>query len=249
MVTEEEMPVLIQGSQFISQVQITDFELIQGCITKSLTPHNDQGQPIRPSDVVLQHIAGLEQELSQLDDTAWNLTGLERENIIANQMEPLEERLQSCKQYLRSIENANWDGFELPVERDLEASFVRGLMNSHYHVEEVDRFLPGHIESPEERREPPVESKPSRSVHAQERSKKCREIAKRIWDRQTDFTISGMVNHSEIVHQARQIDGRPYSEMTVRNWIRDLCPNRKPGRRPANKIPFGATADNPSMPQ
>lgn len=243
------MPVLIQGRQFISQVQITDFELIQGCITKSLTPHNDHGQPIRPSDVVLQHIAGLEHELSRLDDTAWNLTGLERENIIANQMEPLEERLQSCKQYFRSIENANWDGFKLPVERDLEASFVRGLMNSNYHVEEVDRFLPGPTESPEERREPSVESKPSRSVHAQERSKKCREIAKRIWDRQTDFTIAAMINHSEIIRQARKPDGSPYSEMTVRNWIKDLCPNRKPGRRPAKKGSFSGTADSPSMQQ
>ena len=86
-----------------------------------------RGSRFDQSDVVLQHIAGLEQELSQLDDTAWNLTGLEREKIIANQMEPLEERLQSCKQYLRSIENANWDGFELPDERDLEACFVKGF--------------------------------------------------------------------------------------------------------------------------
>lgn len=241
------MPVLINGSQFISLVQMTDSELIQGCITKSFTPHNDQGQPIRPADVVLQHIAGLEQELSQLDEAAWNLTGLEREKIIADQMEPLEERLRSCKQYLRSIENAGWDGFELPEERDLEACFVRGLMNSHYHVEEVDRFLPGHTESPEERRPPTAESKPSRSVHAQERSKKCREIAKRIWDSQPDFTISGMINRSEIVRQARQIDGSPYSEVTVRNWIRDLCPNRKPGRRPAKKRANAMASESQAM--
>ena len=229
------MPVSIHGSQFISLVQMTNFELIQGCITKGLTPHNDQGQPIRPADIVLQHIAGLEQELSQLDEAAWNLTGLEREKIIANQIDPLEERLQSCKLYLRSIQNTNWDGFELPEERGLEAYFVSGLMNSHYNAEEVGRFFPGHTESPEERKPPSVESKPSRSVHAQECSKKCQEIAKRIWDRQPDFTIAGMINRSEMVRQARQLDGSPYSEMTVRNWIRDLCPNRKPGRRPAKK--------------
>jgi hypothetical protein len=235
LIAEEEMPVSIPGSQFISTVQMTDFELIQGCITKGLTPHNDQGQPIRPADIVLQHIAGLEQELSRLDEAAWNLTGVEREKIIANQIDPLDKRLQSCKLYLRSIENMNWDEFELPEERDLEAYFVSGLMNSHYHAEEVVRFFPGHTESPEERKPPSVESKPSRSVHAQECSKKCREIAKRIWDRQPDFTIAGMINRSEMVCQARQLDGSHYSEMTVRNWIRDLCPNRKPGRRPAKK--------------
>jgi len=235
LVTEEAMPVWIRGGQFISLAQMTDFDLIQACITKSLTPHNDQGQPIRPADIVLQHLTGLEQKLSRLDEAAWDLTGIEREKIIANQMEPLEARLRSCRLYLRSIENANWDGFELPKAPDLEASFIMGLMNSHYDAEEVDRFLPGQAEPPEDRRPPPVESKPSRSVHAQECSKKCREIAKRIWERQPDFTIAGMVNRSEIVRQAKQPDGSPYSEMTIRNWIRDLCPNPRPGRRPAKK--------------
>ena len=243
------MPVWIHGSQVISPAQLTDFDLIQACITKSLTPHNDQGRPIRPADVVLQQISGLEQELSQLDEAAWDLTGLEREEIIANQIEPLEERLQSCKLYLRSIENATWDGFELPIERDLEACLVSGLMNSNYHAEEVDRFLSEHTESAEERKPPVIESKPSRSVHAQECSKKCREISKRIWDRQPDFTIAGMINRSEIVRHAIQPDGSPYSEWTVRNWIRDLCPNPKPGRRPARKSQLGVTSDNPPIPQ
>jgi hypothetical protein len=73
--------------------------------------------------------------------------------------------------------------------------------------------------------------------------KKCREIAKRIWERQPDFTIAGMINRSEIVRQARQSDGKPYSEMTIRNWIRDLCPNRKPGRRPAKNVASGRSAE------
>jgi hypothetical protein len=241
------MPVWIHGSQLMSRVQMTDFELMQGCITKSLTPHDEHGQPIRPVDVVLQYITGLEQELSRLDEVAWNLIGLEREQIIANQIEPLEERLQNSKLYLRSIEKTNWDGFELPKERDLEACFVSCLINSRFHAEEVDRFLPGHPRPSEEQRLPSLESKPSRSMHAQGCRKKCREIAKRIWDRQPDFTIAGMISHSEILRQAKRPDGNPYSEITVRNWIRDLCPNPKRGRRPSRRSTFSVTADNPSI--
>jgi len=225
------MRAWIPGSQVILQSKIRDFDLILGCITKSLTPHNDQGQPIHPSDLVLQHIEGLEKELSLLDEHAWELTGFEREKIISEQIDPLDERLRDYKIYFQSIENANWDGFELPKEADLEASFVSGLIDSHYHSEEVDRFLQGNTESLENQKPPSVEPKLSRSTHSQECSKKCRQIAKRIWDRQPDFTIAAMVNHSEIVHQAKQLDGSPYSEATIRNWIRDLCPNRKPGRR------------------
>lgn len=227
------MQGLIHGSQIRSLAQISDSEIIQGCITKSLTPHNEHGIPIRPADVMAQHITELERELSRLDETAWSLTGAERENLISDRMEPLEEKLQACKSYLQTIKNANWDEFELPTERGLEGCFASGLMNSRYPAEEVDRYLPKPPKATEGRTAPAIEEKPSRSGHAQECSIKCREIAKRIWARQPDFTITAMVNHSEIVRRARKADGSPYSEMTIRNWIRDLCPNPKPGRRAA----------------
>ena len=106
------------------------------------------------------------------------------------------------------------------------------LINSLYIAEEVKRFLPTGHDSPDIEQPPQVETKAARSAYAREANKKCREIATRIWDRQPDFTIAAMVNHSEIIHQARKPDGSSYSEMTIRNWIRDLCPNPKPGRRP-----------------
>ena len=229
------MSDLVHGNQVKLTVQITDFDFVQKCIAKNLTPHNNYGQPIRPVDVVTRHIEGLEQELSKLDETAWNLTGQEREKIIEDHMQPLEERLQSCRLFLQSIENSSWDGFELPQEHYLAAYFVNELANSLYRAEEVGYLLPGHTEPPEERKPPSVKSKLSRSVRAQERIKKCREIAKQIWNQKPDLTIAGMIKRSEIVSQAMQPDGRSYSEMTLRNWIRDLCPNRKAGRRPAKK--------------
>lgn len=222
----------VLGSQVQSLAQMTDLEIVQGCITKSITPHNEHGLPIKPADVIVQHIADLEKELSRLDELAWGFIGAERERMILYQIGPLQERLQGCKMYLQSIKTSNWDEFELPKDRDLEGCFASCLINSRYRADEVDRILPRPPEPAHDEMPPAVESKSPRSVHPQECNKKCREIAKRIWDRQPDFTIAAMINHSEIIRQARKPDGSYYSDLTIRNWIRDLCPNPKPGRRP-----------------
>ena len=230
------MSAWIDGGQVMALFKITNSDLAQKCISQNITPYNDQGKPIRPVDIVIQQIVGLEQELSQLDEAAWDQTGLEREKIIENQIQPLEERLQSCRLYLRSIENLNWGGFELPQEHELAACFVNGLIGSQYRANDVDCFLNGHTEPPEERKSPEVKPKLSRTVSSQERIKKCREIAKQLWNQQPDLTIAGMINRNEIIRQAKRPDGSTYSDMTVRSWIRDLCPNPKPGRRPEKRL-------------
>lgn len=222
----------IPGNQVMSLTQMTNLEIVQGCITKSLTPHNDHNLPIKPADVMIQHISDLEKEVMRLDELAWDLIGAEREQMIVEQIEPLQERLQDAQAFLKSIKTSNWDEFSLPTDPDIGRCYANFLINARYIAEEVERFLPtgpgqNDIEQP-----PQVGTKIDRSAHAQEVNKKCREIAKRIWDRQPDFTIAAMVNHSEISHQIRKPDGSSYSEMTIRNWIRDLCPNPKPGRRP-----------------
>ena len=223
----------VHGSQVLSLARITDLEIVQGCITKSLTPHNDLGLPIKPADVMVQHIADLEQELSRLDEAAWGLIGAERERMIVDQIEPLQRRLQKSKRYFEAIKTSSWDEFELPADAELEGCFSSCLIDSRYRTEEVERFLPKQPDSAQVELPPAAESKSSRSAYAQACNRKCREIAKRIWDRQPDFTIAALVNHSEITRQARKPDGRPYSDLTIRNWIRDLCPNPKPGRRQA----------------
>jgi len=230
------MSAWIDGGQLIALFKITDSDLVQKCISQNLTPYNDQGKPIRPVDILIQQIEALGQELSQLDEVAWDLTGLEREKIIENQIQPLEELLKSFKLYLRSIENLNWDGFELPQEHAIAACFVNRLVGSHYRADDVDRFLKRYTEPPEERKSPEVKPKLSRSVSSQERIKKCREIAKQIWNQQPDLTIAGMINRNEIIRQATRPDGSTYSDMTVRSWIKDLCPNPKPGRRPEKRL-------------
>jgi hypothetical protein len=229
------MSAWIRGSQLMAWFNITGSGLVQKCISHNLTPYNDQGKPIRPVDVVILNIEGMEQKLSRLDEAAWDLTGLEREKLIENQMQPLEELLQRFRLYLRSIESVNWDRFELPPENELAACFINRLVGSNYRAEDVDRLFKEHIEPAEKRKSPEVNPKRSRSIPSKERIKKCREIAKQIWNQQPDLTIAGMINRNEIIRQTKRPDGGKYSEMTVRSWIRDLCPNPKPGRRPEKR--------------
>ena len=55
----------------------------------------------------------------------------------------------------------------------------------------------------------------------------CREMAEKLWKKDPTLTITAMYNHTEI----KKILNNKYIDKTFRNWVKDLCPNRKPGRR------------------
>jgi hypothetical protein len=57
---------------------------------------------------------------------------------------------------------------------------------------------------------------------------KCREVAQKIWKEDPSITIADMIHKDEINEVC---DGKVYTEKTIRNWIKDLCPDRSPGRR------------------
>ena len=63
----------------------------------------------------------------------------------------------------------------------------------------------------------------------QRHKKECREVAKKIWKKDSTITIADMLMKDEITYAC---EGRIYAEKTIRDWIKDLCPNRSPGRRP-----------------
>lgn len=61
---------------------------------------------------------------------------------------------------------------------------------------------------------------------------KARIAAKRLWDYEPKTTITDMCRFIDIHEAAKKPDGTYYSVRTVREWIKDLCPDRSPGRRP-----------------
>lgn len=64
----------------------------------------------------------------------------------------------------------------------------------------------------------------------QEHRERCRGIAAMEWSKNDSRTIEDMAQSDEIVNFG--CEGKVYDINTVRDWIKDLCPNRTPGRRP-----------------
>ena len=67
----------------------------------------------------------------------------------------------------------------------------------------------------------------------QRRKERCRAIAELLWKNNQKLrlpTIVDMIHNNEIITIG--CEGREYRDKVVRDWIKDLCPNRNPGRRP-----------------
>jgi hypothetical protein len=66
----------------------------------------------------------------------------------------------------------------------------------------------------------------------QRHKNQCRKIAAEIWENEPNVTIADMILRDEI-HKA--CETKTYAESTLRDWIKDLAPDRSPGRRPEKK--------------
>lgn len=64
----------------------------------------------------------------------------------------------------------------------------------------------------------------------QRHKERCRAIAEMLWEKHPEITIADMSLKNEIVKYG--CEGKVYAEDTMRNWLKDLCPDRSPGRRP-----------------
>lgn len=68
---------------------------------------------------------------------------------------------------------------------------------------------------------------------SQRHKERCRAIAALLWANDPNVTIADMVLRDEIALYG--CEGKNYTEQVLRTWISDLCPNRKPGRRPSSR--------------
>jgi hypothetical protein len=230
----------ILGSEIAGSLGLRDFEFVQEYVAKGIAPHNHEGQPFMPVAVVEQFIKGLEQELSHHDELAWNLGGSEREEIIGKYIDPLQRRIQGLQIYRDSFNGAEWQNFELPADQDLSRHFIQVLLNSLYRRDEVKRRLsPQSVLAPDQEPVRPAQiaeqvqaAIKQRKLRPEQRHKRdCRAVAQKIWMEDPGLTIEEMIDRKEIT-DAR--NGAAYIRKTIRTWINDLCPNRRPGR-PKNK--------------
>jgi len=63
----------------------------------------------------------------------------------------------------------------------------------------------------------------------QRHKERCRAIAALLWSKEPEITIADMILRDEIT--VFGCEGKNYAEDTLRDWIKDLAPDRSPGRR------------------
>jgi hypothetical protein len=73
---------------------------------------------------------------------------------------------------------------------------------------------------------------PVRLRDDQRHKERCRAIAALIWEKEPSRTIEDMIDAPEITRFGQE--NAAYTRDTVRRWIKDLCPDRRPGRRALN---------------
>lgn len=67
----------------------------------------------------------------------------------------------------------------------------------------------------------------------QRHRERSRALAEYLWQQEPALTIEDMIHHDAINGIA--CENRTYAAKTLREWLKDLCPNRQPGRRPVQK--------------
>ena len=55
-------------------------------------------------------------------------------------------------------------------------------------------------------------------------------VAKRLWEEDETLTIADITLHDDI-NETTKPNGKNFSEGTLREWVKDLAPSNKPGRR------------------
>jgi hypothetical protein len=98
--------------------------------------------------------------------------------------------------------------------------------NVHVRIvrDEIDRYENARQPSGNDR------TPPQRDSHRHR--ERCRALAALFWEQDPEETIESMISRPELIRLGQE--GSSYKPETVRNWIKDLCPNRAPGRRPKN---------------
>ncbi|MBF0552676.1 MAG: hypothetical protein HQK60_19355 [Deltaproteobacteria bacterium] len=134
-----------------------------------------------------------------------------------------------------SKEDYNLVNFNISKEQKEAKAQLEAILFFTFRIEDVRLFaeangLPLPPQPPTPEPPPPPKVKIETTVDRKFRNRlACRRVAKQLWEDDPTVTIASMVRRPEIIEAC---EGSLYpTKDTVRNWIQNLCPNRKPGRR------------------
>jgi len=131
---------------------------------------------------------------------------------LEQQKSKIENKIKKLK---KEISIYSWENYNLPSKSEKASQVIKSLVNYLYKKSDVKKFFTV-----------------KKLRHDQKARLEARKIAEKIWKKERDLTIEDMITREKIIGVTKKKNGKFYSEKTVRNWINELAPNRKPGRRP-----------------
>ena len=134
----------------------------------------------------------------------------------------------------------SWSGLEARAEDFLPWALEKNIIVPEFLKEEAEKFSEA-VENSELQAKP--QSKITNMREPQRRKERCRAIAGMKWAVEEKLVSEGKLHLAQVTTIETMADdrdiimhgceGKVYKDIkTIRSWIADLCPNRKPGRRP-----------------
>jgi len=150
----------------------------------------------------------------------------EKENAFKNRQEKMlrivtdEPDLEKKGKIFPEDFELSWKYLSVKSEETAKAVNNR-LQNAIFKKEEVDNYFNN-----------PKIPLPQKKLRPEQKCKiDCRGMAKKLWEKDPTLTIPAMFKRPEII----KIHCNNYEPDTFRKWVKDLNPNRNPGRRPKIK--------------
>jgi hypothetical protein len=113
-----------------------------------------------------------------------------------------------------------WKYFIKPREEKVIKKLCDKMTEAVFKLKDVEKFEGEQVLKPQKKLRP-----------NQKHKIECRKVAGILWKKYPNMTIADIINRNEIIEVSKKNDGNLYTEKTVRNWIKDLCPDRSAGRR------------------
>ncbi len=232
------MSKLISGEDVIDWLKISPIELYSGFVSKDLQPRDNAGRPISPYDVFKHMIRSWQKECRGHEETACQLTELEREEIYANHICPLKAKINNVVKILGSLNGNNWVDFVMPESKDIENMVLWSLTKAWYHEDQVKtvdaEITPAPVDTPHSLNQPVKEAAQtaSKELPRDRHRRQTIAVAKKIWDKHPSMSVPEMAQHPDVMEASKKTNGKYYSERTVKEWIKDLNPNEPLKGRP-----------------
>jgi len=216
------------GKEILKRKKITSFELFE-YVRNGLKPYTKIGRIFECPDhnnlkMRLDAINSWIEAL-QHPDYPKNLGSWDKERVNANSGRAMflyeleQDKVVISKKMeklsLKSEKESNWSWYycDLPYSDKEAERIVDNVVNSYFKKDDVSKI---------------IVSKKKLSP-CQRHKESCRRVAEEIWEKEPTLTIVAMCKRPEIIDACEGIIYK--GKHTIRNWVNDLCPNRKKGRR------------------